>query len=96
MSVTGHNHDALGDRPAEERIARRGIPASLPSDPLRCWMITRVRNEIARRGIPAWLSALPTGPADYRQELMFAVMSRMRSCMNWSPFFRATSTLRMP
>ena len=30
-----------------------------------------------------------------RQELMLAVMSRMLFCMLLSPFFRATSTLRM-
>ena len=33
--------------------------------------------------------------AAYRQELMFAVMSRILFCMAASPFFRATSTLRM-
>ncbi len=31
----------------------------------------------------------------YRQELMFAVMSRMLFCILLSPFFRDTSTLRM-
>ena len=34
-------------------------------------------------------------PGDYRQELMFAVMSRILFCMLVSPFFRATSTFRM-
>lgn len=32
---------------------------------------------------------------NYRLELMLEVMSRMLFCMFWSPFFRATSTLRM-
>ena len=35
------------------------------------------------------------GERNYRQELMFAVMSRMLFCMVVSPFFSATSTFRM-
>ena len=35
------------------------------------------------------------GRCNYRQELMFAVMSRMLFCMLVSPFFSATSTFRM-
>ena len=32
----------------------------------------------------------------YRQELIFAVISRILFCILVSPFFSATSTLRMP
>ena len=37
----------------------------------------------------------PNSSLTYRQELIFAVLSRILFCILVSPFFRATSTLRM-